>query len=235
MHIRLPIALILSSLGSSSAFAQAPAIYGIGDLPGGGYSSSLTRLSGDGRFAVGRSTGTAGSGRSLERVRFDSDASDPAAWIASNLVGGSPGGAVPPTAPSAAIRIDEVFASNEGQILRGNGSPDFVELLGIQPGTDLSNWSVSRADRTNRLVFPSGTRLEQGDRLVVWFGEAAPGDLAVDVRLDSQAGVVVVHDAAGSRRAVFAYGPQGTNWSVGFAADNAGPLRGLPLEFGRTT
>jgi len=66
MHIRLPIALILSSLGSSSAFAQAPAIYGIGDLPGGGYSSSLTRLSGDGRFAVGRSTGTAGS----EAVRW---------------------------------------------------------------------------------------------------------------------------------------------------------------------
>jgi hypothetical protein len=167
--------------------------------------------------------GTAGTGRSLERVRFDTDSSDPAAWIASSLIGGSPGGAVPPTAPAAAIRIDEVFASNEGQITRGNGTPDFVELLGVQPTTDLSNWSVLRADRTNRVVLPMGTRLEQGERLVVWFGEAAPGDLATDVRLDSQSGVVVVQDATGTRRAVFGYGPQATGWSVGFPPEGTLP------------
>ena len=168
-------------------------------------------------------TGTAGSGRSLERVRFDLDSSDPGAWIVSNLIGGSPGGAIPPTAPPAAIRIDEVFASNEGQILRGNGTPDFVELLGLQALTDLSNWSVSRADRTNRVVLPAGTRLEQGDRLVVWFGEAAPGDLATGVRLDSRSGVVVVQDAVGSRRAVFAYGPQASGWSVGLPPAGSAP------------
>lgn len=166
--------------------------------------------------------GAAGNGRSLERVRFNGDSSDPDAWQDSAVNGGSPGGAVPPRPIAAVVRIDEVFAANTGQVVRGTNTPDFVEVLALAPGSiDLSGWILSRTDRTNRFVLPSGTRLEQGDRLVLWCGEAAAGDLTTGFRLDSNAGTIVLTDAAGARQAVFAYGPQAAGWSVGFIGDPA--------------
>jgi len=169
-------------------------------------------------------SGAAGSGRSLERFRFDLDASDPSAWRDSAGPNGSPGLATLPSAPPTAVRIDEAFAANTGQLLRGGNAPDFVELLGVQPGsTDLAGWTLFRTDRTNRFHLPAGTRLEQGDRLVLWCGDASPGDLTTGFRLDAQAGVIVLADAAGNPKSVFAYGPQADGWSVGFLADANAP------------
>lgn len=174
-------------------------------------------------------TGAAGNGRSIERVRFDGDSSDPDAWQDSAVNGGSPGGATPPRPLGAALRIDEVFAHNTGQVLRGTNTPDFVELLALAPGSiDLSGWTLSRTDRTNRFVLPSGTRLEQGDRLVLWCGDAAPGDLSTGFRLDSASGTILLNDATGTRQSVFAYGPQAAGWSVGFTGDAGAPVLLIP-------
>jgi hypothetical protein len=195
-----------------------------GSLNNGGESITLRDASGAlvdrvrYRPNQGWPTGSAGTGRSLERVRFDGDSSDPDAWQDSIVNGGTPGGSVAPRPIAAAVRIDEVFANNTGQILRGSNTPDFVEVLALATGaTDLSGWTLSRTDRTNRFVLPAGTRLEQGDRLVLWCGEATPGDLATGFRLDAKAGTVVLADASGKRQAVFAYGPQAAGWSVGFS------------------
>jgi hypothetical protein len=171
----------------------------------------------------------AGSGRSLERFRFDLDASDPAAWRSSAESNGSPGVPALPTAPPTSVRIDEVFATNTGQLLRSGNAPDYVELLGVEPGsTDLTGWSLYRTDRTNRFHLPTATRLEQGDRLVLWCGDASPGDLTTGFRLDGQAGVIVLADASGVPRSVFAYGPQANGWSVGFLPDSNIPRLLVP-------
>ncbi len=158
----------------------------------------------------------AGNGRSLERTRFDLEGSDPAAWVASAALGGSPGVILPPMTPLPAVRIDEVFAANAGRILRGGNAPDFVELLGMGPGvTDLAGWSLSRADRTNRWMLPTGWTLGPGERRVIWCGEAGPGDVTTDFRLAAEAGVLVLADATGRPVSVFRYGAQASEWSVG--------------------
>ncbi|MCE7974077.1 MAG: PEP-CTERM sorting domain-containing protein [Leptolyngbya sp. PLA1] len=93
--------MLLSLAVGSAACAQVPGIFGIGDLPGGGYSSSVTRLSGDGRFAVGRSTGTAGA----EAVRW-------------SLGGGLSGlGDI----PGGAFSSQAYDSSFDGQVIVGTG------------------------------------------------------------------------------------------------------------------
>lgn len=163
-----------------------------------------------------------GTGRSLERTRLDADGSDPDAWQESAANGGTPGGALPPTQRPAPVRIDEVFASNTGQVVRGPGAPDFAELLALET-VDLSGWVLHRLDRTNRFTLPARPPLGAGQRLVVWFGSGEPGDLVADFRLDSSAGTLVLADPTGTRRSVFAYGPQAPGWSVGFDPAQPGP------------
>jgi hypothetical protein len=167
----------------------------------------------------------AGNGRSLERTRFDLDPGDPAAWEASTMVGGSPGVILPPAATVSPVRIDEVFAMNRGRILRGTKTPDFVELLGMGPGvTDLAGWTLRRADRTNRFVFPGGYRIGPGERRVIWCGEAGPGDLTADFRLAADGGTLVLGDATGRRMSVWVYGQQASEWSVGMVEGWATPV-----------
>ncbi|MFZ2874209.1 MAG: hypothetical protein WAZ94_06970 [Phycisphaerales bacterium] len=64
--VSVGVAIGAGLLVAGVAAGQVAAIHGIGDLPGGAYSSSLNRISTDGRVAVGRSTGTAG----VEAVRW---------------------------------------------------------------------------------------------------------------------------------------------------------------------
>lgn len=99
---RTLLVVTVFSLGVSSAsVAQVPAIYGIGDLVGGGYSSSVSRLSGDGRFAVGRSTGAGGA----EAVRW-------------TLGGGlTPLGDI----PGGAFSSQAYDASHDGGVVVGTG------------------------------------------------------------------------------------------------------------------
>ena len=167
----------------------------------------------------------AGGGRSLERVDLGRDGSDPAAWRASLVVGGAPGvvRAEPPVGP--AVRIDEVFAGNNGRISRGGNAPDFVELRNLSGAAlDVSGWTLQRADRTNRLLLPSGTILAADARLVAWFGDAAPGDLAAGFRLAATGGVLVLANPAGVPVSTFAYGPQADAWSCGYAEGTAWPV-----------
>lgn len=172
---------------------------------------------------------SAGPGHSLERTLLDSDGSDPAAWRASLAVGGTPGAPTSTSLPPAPVRISEVFAANNGSILRGGHSPDFIEVTGIASGsTDLSGWLLYRADRTNRFRFPPGTWIEQGDFLVVWCGDAAADDRVSGFRLDAQAGVVVLADPTGAPRSVLSYGPQADGWSVGLLPNVATPRLLVP-------
>ncbi len=169
--------------------------------------------------------GAAGAGRSLERIDLGRDPSDPAAWRASEAVGGSPGLASDMVPPWPDVRIDEVFAGNNGRILRGGNAPDFAELLNTSPAVvNLSGWSLQRAGQTNRLVLPAGFELAPGGRMVAWFGDAAPGDLAAPFRLAASGGVLVLANASGVPVSTFAYGPQASAWSCGYAEGWALPV-----------
>ncbi len=172
--------------------------------------------------------GAAGAGKSLERSDFTRDPSDPAAWRDSIVAGGTPGTAndAPPSSP--AIRIDEVFAGNQGRVLRGGHAPDFAELRNLSPASiDLSGWTLRRADRTNRLSLPPGTVLMPGQRFVAWFGEAAPGDVSAAFRLDASGGILVLANASGTTVSTFAHGPQAAEWSCGIVPGIAVPV---PME-----
>lgn len=166
----------------------------------------------------------AGGGRSLERVDLGRDGSDPAGWRASIVVGGSPGVARVEAPPEPPVRIEEVFAGNNGRILRGGNAPDFVELRNLSGAVlDVSGWTLQRADRTNRLALPSGTVLAPDARMVAWFGDAAPGDVAAAFRLAATGGVLVLANRVGVPISTFAYGPQADAWSCGYAEGLALP------------
>lgn len=168
--------------------------------------------------------GAAGGGRSLERADDARDGSDPGAWRASTSAGGSPGQVSEAPVPPPTVRIEEVFAGNQGRVLRGGHSPDFVEVrsLASEP-VNLDGWSLQRAGRTQRLVVPAGIVLAPDARLVAWFGDAAPGDLAAPFRLPASGGVLVLADAAGQPVSTFSYGPQASAWSCGFVPGLALP------------
>jgi probable HAF family extracellular repeat protein len=141
-----PGVAVFSLVFGSASVAQVPAIYGIGDLAGGGYSSSVSRLSGSGRFAVGRSTGTRGA----EAVRW-------ALGGGLTPLGDIPGGAFGSQALDASfdggviVGIGQTTAGGDAvsRAVRweGNGAP---EDLGTLRGA--LGWSAARGVSADGLV-----------------------------------------------------------------------------------
>lgn len=106
----------------------------------------------------------------------------------------------------ATVVLNEVMADNLGAVENGPHFPDYVELLNRGPQTvTLDGWSLTDDPaQPRRFVFPAGTTLAAGARLLVWcdlnfaspglhsgFGLGATGDI---VRLLAADGVTVVDE-----------------------------------------
>lgn len=151
-----------------------------------------------------------GGGRSLEMIDPFGDPDDPANWQASAALNGSPGQTNSPPA-GASVRIDEVVA-------KSRVGPDWVELLNTTGSSlDLSGWSLREAGNTNAFVFPAGTSLHGGARLVVFCDRGAkPGH--APFALDDEGEMLVLSDAAGNPSHRFTFGPLPAGYSLGFVA-----------------
>lgn len=71
---------------------------------------------------------------------------------------------------SANVVLNEIMASNQGAVENGVDNPDYVELYNTSGQTiDLSNHSLTDDPAVPRtFVFPNGTSLAAGARLIVW-------------------------------------------------------------------
>jgi hypothetical protein len=113
---------------------------------------------------------------------------------------------IPGSVLHANVVLNEIMADNRGSVENGADLPDYVELLNraAQPA-DLSNWSLTDdALLPRKFVFPAGTAIPAGGRLIVWcdlnlaspglhtgFGLGSKGDL---VRLYSADGVTIADE-----------------------------------------
>ncbi len=157
-----------------------------------------------------------GGGASLEVVDPLGDPNSPANWRASSVPHGTPG--LPP-APFTlgAVQLSEVMADNVSAVGNGGQFPDYVELVNTGASTvDLSNWSLSDSSDPRAFVFPNGTSLAAGARLVVWcdLAFAAPG-LHTGFGLAKSGDQVFLHDAATNRVDAVAFGAQLANLPIG--------------------
>jgi hypothetical protein len=124
------------------------------------------------------------------------------------------------------VVLNEVMADNQNAIENGPDFPDYVELINHagQP-VSLANWSLTDDPaQPRRFVFPAGTTLAAGGRLIVWcdvnvgspglhsgFGLGSAGDV---VRLYAADGATIVDELV--------FGLQIPNFSLGRVPDGSG-------------
>ncbi len=157
-----------------------------------------------------------GGGASLEVLDVNGDPDSPANWRASTQANGTPG--LPPQpAALASIRLNEVMADNLSAVVNGGIYPDWIELENTGPSTvDLGGWSLSDNDDPRAFVFPAGTMLGSGNRIVVWCDSAfaAPG-LHAGFALSRSGDAVFLYDPATNRVDAVRFGAQITDLSLG--------------------
>lgn len=157
-----------------------------------------------------------GGGASLERHDPQGDPHSPASWRASSSTFGTPGHP-PSPAPPPLVTFDEVMADNAAAVPHAGGFPDWLELRNRSAQTvDLAGWSLGDTAEPHRFVFPPGTTLAAGARLVVWCDTATqtPG-LHSGFALDRDGECLFLHDAQGRRIDVLAFGRQVKDRSLG--------------------
>jgi hypothetical protein len=157
-----------------------------------------------------------GHGASLERIRFDGDADDPASWQASAQPGGSPGAANSPEIEPGLV-LNEVMAVNLSAVAREGQYPDWIELQNRGDGpVDLSGWSLSDSVEIRRFVFPDSTTMPAGGFLVVWCDtNATQTGLHTGFGLGRRGETLGLYDAAGTRVDVITFGHQVADYSIG--------------------
>ncbi len=203
--------VVLASALSPAAFAaRHPGVPVLGHFDGsldnGG--ERLTLCDRDGRTIVSADYDDSaawpqeadGDGASLEILDPRDDPDAPASWRASSQPDGTPGRVTPPPGLPD-LRLDELMAGNPGNVLNGDTAPDWVELVhtGTAPA-DLSGWQLLDSGSGRPFIFPAGTRLGPGARLVLWCDAAthAPG-LHTGFGLDRQGESLVLSDPRGRR------------------------------------
>ncbi len=152
-----------------------------------------------------------GSGRSLEFDQPADDPHDPAAWHASLVDGGSPGGSGPPRS-APLVRLSEITAALAP-------APDWIELRNLGATTVvLDGWSLSDDADPARFVFPQGTSIASGAWLRVWCGtnstELPPG-LRTTFSLSRQGETVALYDANRVRVDAVTFGHLPEGYSLG--------------------
>jgi hypothetical protein len=157
----------LSYLVVAPSPADIQAVYGIANVVGG-FTHALSKGSGTVRFRNRQDAilmevtysgdppwpaAADGAGHSLVLARPSLGCRDPAAWTASDVVGGSPGRAEPSGAnPYRTVLVNEILAHTDPP------DYDFVELFnyGAQ-AVDVGGCILTDNPATNRFVLPPGT------------------------------------------------------------------------------
>ena len=166
-------------------------------------------------------TAADGAGASLELVDPFGTLDDPANWVASSVVGGTPG-AAPLLAPASDVRFHEIMAENLSAVTNADTHPDWIELHNAgSSAADLTGWSLTDDGNPRKFVFPAGTSLSAGGYLVVWCDSTntlAPGYHA-GFALDREGESLFLYDATGQRRDAVSFGSQLADLSLGRIAD----------------
>jgi len=164
----------------------------------------------------GWATAADGGNRSLEVLNPSGDPDDPANWVASTPLGGTPGaGATLP--PPSNVRLNEILAANTSVLNHGGTFPDFIELFnaGASP-VNVGGWSLSDDGNARKYVLPS-TSIAAGGYLIVWLDAATnttPG-LHAGFAIDPDGESLFLYDAATNRVDAVTLGLQLPDYSVG--------------------
>ncbi|HEU0010007.1 MAG TPA: lamin tail domain-containing protein [Verrucomicrobiae bacterium] len=163
----------------------------------------------------GWATAADGGNRSLEVLNPSGDPDDPANWVASTQLGGTPGaGSTPPT---PTVRLNEILAANTSVLNHGGTFPDFVELYnaGGSP-VNVGGWSLSDDGNARKYILPS-TTIAAGGYLIVWLDantNTTPG-LHAGFSMDPDGDSLFLYDAATNRLDAVTLGVQLPDYSVG--------------------
>lgn len=157
-----------------------------------------------------------GAGFSLEIIDPAGDPSSAANWQASIAPGGTPG-RENSKRPASPVRISEVMAENVSAVQSAGAFPDWVEIENTsESSVSLANWSLTDDSQPRKFVFPAGTVLPAGGRLVVWCGGGdAAGGLRASFALNKAGEHVFLHDAVGNRVDGVTFGRQLADYSIG--------------------
>ena len=159
-----------------------------------------------------------GTGHSLVLVRPSYGETDPRAWAASPLRGGSPGaGDVPPASPQDSVVINEILARSEPPL------EDFVELHNHSPSSvDLSGCTLSDDPAAlGKFVIAPNTILPAGG--FITFTETQLG-----FALSAEGETLYFTNAAGTRVLdAVRFGGQAANVSIGRLPNGDSDLRPL--------
>lgn len=157
-----------------------------------------------------------GAGHSLEVINVNGDPDDPANWLASGQLHGSPGG-VNATPLASTIRINEIMADNAAAVNHAGTFPDWIELhnSGVSP-VNLAGWSLTDDGNARKFVFPDTTIPALGF-LTVWCDattNSTPG-WHTGFSLDRKGERIFLYDAATNRVDAISFGLQVTDSSLG--------------------
>lgn len=229
--------VVLASGADTNAWVQAyPGVHYAGVYPGsldnGGERLSLVDAAGRIQWVVeyGDAKGwpkeADGGGASLELLDEQANPNDPAQWVASSEIGGSPG-RIGAHAPSSSVRLSEVLAWNNSAVNHDETFPDFVELKNDAPlPVDLSGWKIQDHGASHTFVFPANVVLGSQQYLVVWCDTNRTSGLHTGFALDRQSDAVFLYDHSGRRVDGLTFGSQipdrsvsriGADWRLGQA------------------
>lgn len=124
------------------------------------------------------------------------------------------------------VVINEVMANNPSAVRFEGQYTDWVELLNTGPGeADLQGMTLSDdLLAPGKFVFPPGTRLAAGDRLVVWCGGTPSGEpLRASFSFNSAGEAVGLFSPSGAVLDSVIFGLQPPDLSIGRVPDGTGP------------
>lgn len=162
-------------------------------------------------------TAADGQGSSLEINDPFGNPDDPANWRASAQLYGTPGQATS-APPLAAVRINELMATNRAAVPNMGTYPDWVELHNAgASAANIAGWSLTDDGNPRKFVFPAGTTIPAGGYLVVWCDavtNTTPG-FHTGFALDRDGETVLLYNSVTSRVDGVTYGLQITDYSMG--------------------
>lgn len=171
----------------------------------------------------GWSAAADGSGHSLELLDASGDPRAAANWAESTRVNGSPGQMNDTRGTSGPVVLNELFADNQGAVVRGGGRPDFVEIRNRSTiEVNLTGWSLSDSSNPNKYSFPQGLTIQPGGYVVVWMPlDPAGSGLSAGFGLDGTRETVSLYNAERVRVDAITYGPQIADFSLGRRGDGS--------------
>lgn len=131
-------------------------------------------------------------------------------------------------APQMLVALNEVFANNMTRTNAAGGTPDWIELLNRGPApVDLGGMSLSDDPAApRRFVFPAGTMIAGGGRLVVEFTPGEPiSGTNTGFKLDAGGEAVFLYerpDNGGLLVDALAFGLAAADFSIGRVPDGTG-------------